>query len=172
MAQRHLISAAQATQRLGPLVEQLALTIQTQYPHATIALYRAHAGEPDIAQLAQRLQNPLCLPVVVGKGQALRFARWQQGEPLLRDIYGIETPAQPHWVWPTVLLIPCLGYSASGFRLGYGGGYYDRTLAEMSERALVKTAETPVAIGVAWRQAVCSLAPEPHDVPMQRVFVA
>jgi 5,10-methenyltetrahydrofolate synthetase len=139
-----------------------------------VALYVPHACEPDILCVAQQLltqypQHTLCLPVVIGKDQALQFARWSANEPLVSDAYGISVPADKDWVTPTVLLIPCVGYCNVGgklYRLGYGGGYYDRSLA-----ALRSGGAAVQAFGVLWRNSRCVFEPSAHDVPMDDLLL-
>jgi 5-formyltetrahydrofolate cyclo-ligase len=71
--------------------------------------------------------------------------------------YGIQVPASKQRMKPQVLLIPCLGIDQNRYRLGYGGGYYDRTLARLSPR--------PVAVGIGFDCArMASIKPQPHDI--------
>ena len=66
---------------------------------------------------------------MVEKGQPLEFWGWRPGDRLERGVWDIPVPAERQVVQPTALLVPLVGFDADGFRLGYGGGYYDRTLA-------------------------------------------
>lgn len=102
------------------------------------------------------------LPVVVEKKGPLEFWRWQPGDPLVKGVLGIPIPAQRDVVEPTVLLVPLLGFDAAGYRLGYGGGYYDRTL--------VSYARQPYALGIGFTACrLHSIRPQPHDVPMDAI---
>jgi 5,10-methenyltetrahydrofolate synthetase len=102
------------------------------------------------------------LPVVVEAGAALAFRGWQPGVALTADRYGIPTPAAGDFVQPQALLIPLAAFDAAGFRLGYGGGYFDRTLARLRPR--------PLAIGVGFELSrVDSVFPEPHDERLDAV---
>jgi 5-formyltetrahydrofolate cyclo-ligase len=174
LAQRYAMTQADIAAQTAHLHQQVLERFSVLPRGSMVALYAPHAGEADVLCLAQQLceqcpQHTLCLPVVVGKDQALQFAQWSAGEPLVSDTYGIAVPAQKNWVTPTVLLIPCVGYcivEGKPYRLGYGGGYYDRSLA-----ALRSCGAAVQAIGVAWRNAQCVFTPTAHDVPMDRVFV-
>ena len=96
------------------------------------------------------------LPVVVGEGQPLAFREWRPTTPLAPDRYGIPTPTGGAWLTPDLILLPLNGFDAAGYRLGYGGGYFDRTLAALAPR--------PLAVGVGFEiNRVDSIRPEAHD---------
>ena len=77
-------------------------------------------------------------------------------------VWGIPAPAEGEWVLPEVLLVPLLGFDGAGYRLGYGGGYYDRTLAAMRTK--------PLAIGIGYELLrLGTIHPRPHDVPMDLI---
>jgi 5-formyltetrahydrofolate cyclo-ligase len=99
------------------------------------------------------------LPVVIGERRELGFRAWSVATAMVADRYGIPTPAAGDFLLPEALLLPVNGFDAAGYRLGYGGGYFDRTLASLSPR--------PLAIGVGFELArLESIAPEPHDQPL------
>ncbi len=103
------------------------------------------------------------LPVVDRETRQLRFHVWYPGCPMEEDAYGIPKPKDTPQFEPRLLLIPCVGYGARGIRLGYGGGFYDRTLAELSPR--------PFTVGLAYRHGFLPwLAGEPHDVPLDVIL--
>ena len=120
--------------------------------------YHAHQGEADPAELLARLVELgaiVAFPRVVAKDTALEFHRVPDGEVLAPGAYGIHEPLA-HWprVTPGLLLVPMLAFDAAGHRLGYGGGFYDRTLEQL---------DVP-AIGIAYAgQEVSSLPAEAHD---------
>ncbi len=99
------------------------------------------------------------LPVVLGKGQPLQFKAWWPGLRTVPGVYQIPVPEGSDVVRPDVLLIPPVGFDTQGYRLGYGGGFYDRTLASLSPQ--------PIKIGVAFNvSSIPTIQPQPHDIPM------
>ena len=96
------------------------------------------------------------LPVVIDERRALAFRAWSAGTAMFADRYGIPTPAHGDFLIPEVLLLPVNGFDAAGYRIGYGGGYFDRTLASLLPR--------PLVVGVGFELArLDSISPEPHD---------
>lgn len=132
---------------------------------ASVAVYWPLRGEPDIgpacAELA-RLGVRLALPVVVARDEALEFSEWTPGEDMIKDEMGIAVPAHARMApRPDAIVIPCLGFNAAGFRLGYGGGYYDRTL-EAEPR--------PLTVGLAYAFSEVGFASAAHDVALDRII--
>lgn len=127
-----------------------------------------YRNEYDARFLARRLRERgvrTALPVVLGPRRALVFREWQPGVRLARGVYDIPYPADTPEVVPRALIVPMNGFDAAGYRLGYGGGFFDRTLA-----ALRSAGHRVTAIGVAYEQArVSELHPQPYDVPMDFV---
>lgn len=135
----------------------------------SIAVYWPVRGEPALGELLQRWARAgarLALPVVVAPAAPLRFVAWQPGEPTVPGAWGIPRPASDEALRPSVLIVPCVGFDARGYRLGYGGGFYDRSLA-----ALAADGGTPPrAIGVAWDDALLAgFEPLPTDLPLDAV---
>ena len=96
------------------------------------------------------------LPVVVAEAEPLAFREWRHDTPLEPDRYGIPTPTAGDWLQPDLILLPLNGFDGDGYRLGYGGGYFDRTLASLHPR--------PLAVGVGFEiNRVDSIRPEAHD---------
>jgi 5,10-methenyltetrahydrofolate synthetase len=103
------------------------------------------------------------LPVVDKATKQLSFQVWYPGCEMEDDAYGIPKPKGTPVFQPTLLLVPCVGYGPRGVRLGYGGGFYDRTLATLQPR--------PTTVGLAYSQGFLPwLQAEPHDVPLDTVL--
>jgi len=104
----------------------------------------------------------VALPEVVGKHEPLKFRQWWREAPMKMGAYGIPVPDNTPLVSVEAMIIPMVGFDQRGFRLGYGSGYFDRTLVSILPQ--------PVAIGVAFEIArLPDLHPQPHDVPMNFV---
>jgi 5-formyltetrahydrofolate cyclo-ligase len=137
---------------------------------SVIAAYWPLAEEPDLRPLLSQWAEAgitVALPAVRGAGQPLEFRPWSPGAPMQEGAYGIQEPLAGKVVTPDLILVPTLGYTAQADRVGYGGGYYDRTLA-----ALKAAGHAFTTIGIAW---TCGLldeahAPEPHDVRLDAVL--
>jgi 5-formyltetrahydrofolate cyclo-ligase len=130
---------------------------------AVVAGYWPMAAEVDIRPVLATLAAAglgCVLPVVVGRGEPLVFRAWAPGDPLEPGGFGTSVPSPASRVaTPTVLLVPLLAFDPRGFRLGYGGGYYDRTIA-----GLRATGGQVVAIGVAYaRQELEAVPVEAFD---------
>lgn len=110
---------------------------------------------------SQRLR--IGLPVVNKEHKTLTFHAWYPGCPMEEDAYGIPKPKDTELVVPTLLFVPCVGFGAGGYRLGYGGGFYDRTLATLQPK--------PFTVGLGFTNAyVDDLEPEPHDQPLDAIL--
>ena len=110
--------------------------------------------------------HQLCLPVVVGKGRALAFRAWAPGDPLERAGFGLSVPAwdAPPAI-PRFLIVPLLAFDRRGHRLGYGAGFYDRTIAELKGHT-----KPAFALGVGFaRQEVPELPALAHDQRLDAV---
>jgi 5-formyltetrahydrofolate cyclo-ligase len=128
----------------------------------TISAYWPGRSELDIRPLMTRLHDlghPIGLPVVMGRGKPLVFRLWRPGDALEPKPFGLQEPylSAPELV-PAVLLVPFLAFDGEGYRIGYGAGFYDRTLAILRARSSV------LAIGVGYAaQAVAHLPRGEHD---------
>ncbi len=126
--------------------------------------YLAMAGEPELAPLYAMLAErgvQVAMPVVVERHHALRFVLWQPGDALARDASGTLAPvARDGFVRPDAVIAPCVGYTDGKLRLGYGGGYFDRTLAEKPR---------PLAVGVAYAIAKVDFDADAYDVPLDEI---
>jgi 5,10-methenyltetrahydrofolate synthetase len=121
-----------------------------------------YQGEFDARHVARHLRDRgarIVLPVVVAKGAPMEFREWWPGAPMGRGVLDLPFPEGTAVLQPQALLIPPVGFDDAGYRLGYGGGYFDRTLAALDP--------APTCVGVAFELARCeSTHPQPHDKPM------
>jgi 5-formyltetrahydrofolate cyclo-ligase len=125
-------------------------------------------GEADLRPWLAALHDrgaQVALPVVVEKGRPLVWRRWQPGLAMERGDWNIPVPpASAGTVLPDLALAPLVGWDAAGYRLGYGGGYFDRTLASLGERK-------PFVIGVGLQAArLASIFPQWHDIAMDAII--
>ena len=121
----------------------------------------AQEGRAQLAteSIAGRSPRKIGLPVVNKLDKTLTFHAWYPGCPMEDDAYGIPKPKDTEIIVPTLLFVPCVGYGPGGYRLGYGGGFYDRTLATLAPR--------PVTVGLGFAHGwLPDLLPEPHDIPL------
>ncbi|WJR79181.1 5-formyltetrahydrofolate cyclo-ligase [Bradyrhizobium sp. NP1] len=127
--------------------------------------YWPFRGEPDLREWLERLESRgsrCALPVVVKARAPLVFRVWRSGDKLERGVLDIPVPAAGEEVCPDVVIAPLVGYDRGGYRLGYGGGFFDRTLAAMRKR--------PLIIGVGYSQSeIQTIYPELHDIPMDKI---
>jgi 5-formyltetrahydrofolate cyclo-ligase len=122
-----------------------------------------HRWKEDGELLDELQLRRIGLPVVDKERQTLKFHAWFPGCPMEEDAFAIPKPKDTEIVVPTLLFVPCVGYGAGGVRLGYGGGFYDRTLAQLQPR--------PYTVGLGFAAGfVPNLEPEPHDVPLDTIL--
>ena len=164
-----LIESRAALVNRSELETQLQRRVADWLHHAgvhALGFYFPIRGEPDLraviaAWIAADSRRVAALPVV--DGNVLAFQAWTADAPMRAGDAGIPVPAQGRAVQPECLLIPCLGFDEQRFRLGYGGGFYDRTLA-----ALIPF---PLVVGVAFEVArLQTIDPQPHDIKMDVVI--
>ena len=132
-------------------------------PGSVVAGFWPLAGEIDIRPLLLALAgrgHPVVLPVTPKRGNPLSFQRWRPGDVLIHERFGTVRPTGELMV-PDLLLVPLLAFDGAGRRLGYGGGFYDRTRAGLPGRT---------AIGCAFAlQRVDAVAADVHDIPLHAV---
>ena len=131
----------------------------------SVGVYWPLAGEPDLRAAYGELAKAgvqLALPVVMERAAPLTFVAWTPGEPMIPDEIGVQVPADLRFLArPPALLVPCLGFNEDNYRLGYGGGYYDRTLAPTPR---------PHTLGIAYSTQLAVFSHAAHDVPLDVVI--
>lgn len=154
-------------QRSVHLQEVLRVWLVTR-PELSIGAYWPIKGEFDALPALYRWSEAepgrrIGLPVVDRETKQLRFHVWYPGCPMEQDAYGIPKPRDTEAFNPELLLVPCVGYGPGGLRLGYGGGFYDRTLAALKPR--------PFTVGLGYSHGwIPWLHGEPHDVPLDVIL--
>lgn len=122
-----------------------------------------HRWKEDGELIEQPQRRKIGLPVVDNAHQTLSFHAWYPGCPMQDDAYGIPKPKDTEVITPTLLFVACVGYAPGGYRLGYGGGFYDRTLMRLTPR--------PFTVGLGFvTDFLPDFEPEPHDVPMDAIL--
>jgi 5-formyltetrahydrofolate cyclo-ligase len=128
----------------------------------TIAFCWPYRGEVDVRFALRTLRGldaTAALPVVMGKGLPLQFRLWRPGVAMVAGALGIPAPSGTDFVVPDAALVPLVGFDGRGCRLGYGGGYFDRTLAALARK--------PLTVGVGFELArLPTIHPQPHDLAM------
>jgi 5-formyltetrahydrofolate cyclo-ligase len=120
---------------------------------------------PDLLPWARRRADRLrfCLPVVVSRGQVVEYWRWTPGDPMQSGVRGIQTPMQQDVVTPDLVIAPLIGFDRDRYRLGNGGGHFDRTLGAC--------ADPPIAIGVGSASSELeTIYPQPHDISIDDIL--
>ena len=125
-------------------------------------------GEFDVRSVAEQhiaRGGAVALPVVVQKAAPVEFWRWHPGAPMQKGVWNIPIPKERDVLMPDAVLVPLVGFDERRFRLGYGGGYFDRTLAAAVPR--------PYAIGLGYADAALpTIYPQGHDIPMDLIVTA
>lgn len=130
-----------------------------------VSAYWSFRGEPDLRFWMEGLadRGAVCaLPVVVQRHAPLAFRGWRRGDKLQPGVWNIPVPSDGPSVTPDIVLAPVVGFDPACYRLGYGGGFFDRTLAALPR--------PPRIVGVGYaRQAIRTIYPQGHDVPMDTI---
>ena len=130
---------------------------------SNMPLVQAGAAQLATESIASRSPRKIGLPVVDKVHKTLVFHAWYPGCPMEEDAYGIPKPKDTEVVVPTLLFVPCVGYGPGGYRLGYGGGFYDRTLATLQPK--------PVTVGLGYTHGwLPDFEPEPHDMGLDALL--
>jgi 5-formyltetrahydrofolate cyclo-ligase len=147
------------------VMEPAIRAILSERKPRSVGFYWPFKGEFDPRPLARELAaagTTMALPTVVQPKNPLEFRRWTPGIEMEIGVYNIPFPKQRDIVEPELLLIPLVGFDSEGFRLGYGGGYYDRTIASFAKR--------PFALGIGFELSrLATIYPQPHDLAMDTI---
>jgi 5-formyltetrahydrofolate cyclo-ligase len=156
-------AAPTAERRLwGGEIEVKLRALLLERPVMTLGLYWPFQAEFDPRPLIDWViaqGSAVALPAVVDKNSPLEYRAWRPGEALVDGVWNIPIPEVREVVSPEAVLAPLVGFDRQCYRLGYGGGYFDRTLAALSPR--------PLAIGVGFEMSqIETIFPQPFDIPM------
>lgn len=165
IAARLAIDVEERRRKAGRIASLLDLTI-SRVSGRIIGGYWPLRGEPDLRDWmigAVKRGGRIALPVVIQKGWPLEYRIWLPGDPLEHSAGTIPAPSRGPAVRPDIVVAPVVGFDEAHYRLGYGSGSIDRTLAAMPRK--------PIAIGVGYREArIETIHPQPHDIAMDVVL--
>ncbi len=166
LAARAALSVAERqalAERIAAHLDALLDEVMPEVAGRVIAGYWPIKSEPDLRPWLIRLQDRgavTAMPVVAVQKAPLVFRPWKQGDPMRRGHWNIPEPATEAEVVPDLALAPFLGWDGEGYRLGYGGGYFDRTLARIR----------PVSVGIGLHEArLATIFPQPHDIALTHI---
>ena len=169
-AARLALSVAERKEIGEALAGYLRQVLQDRFGGAqgkVLSAYWPIKGEPDLRPLMADLHEggvTVALPLVETKAAPLTFRRWTPETRMVRGDWNIPVPPpDAPVVTPDIALAPLVGWTADGYRLGYGGGYFDRTLAALSPKPFV------VGIGINAAQ-LKTIYPQPHDIPLDLIL--
>ncbi len=148
------------TKRIIASLEPIVMAVD-----GPVSFYWPFRGEPNLRPLMRRMVaagKTVALPVVLQQRQPLEFRPWTPGCEMLLGVWNIPIPDTRERVTPRLLLAPVVGFDPQRYRLGYGGGFFDRTLAALGG------ARTVIGVGYD-TQALATINPLPHDIPMDRI---
>jgi 5-formyltetrahydrofolate cyclo-ligase len=161
IAARLAMSATEHRQASARILAHLEAVLRSR-PPGVLGFCWPVRGEVDCRPLAEQLVATgwcAAMPTVVRRAAPMEYRAWSADAPMGTDPHGIPVPATTSCVTPDVLLLPLVACDPAGYRLGYGGGYFDRTLAQNVPR--------PLLIGVGFELAmVPTIHPAPHDIPL------
>jgi 5-formyltetrahydrofolate cyclo-ligase len=131
----------------------------------SIGVYWPFRGEPDLRDwMSDMVQSgaSVALPVVTERNQPLEYRSWTPGCRLERGLWNIMVPANERVPSPSIIIAPLVGYDTGRYRLGYGGGYFDRTLASLQTKPRI------IGVGFAFSR-IGTIYPQPHDIAMDLI---
>ena len=167
ISKRLALSEKMRAHHTQAIIAHLLGLLQSHNPQC-VSFFWPWKGEVDLRETLALWQNAapgrqIALPIVVEQAAPLAFALWQPTMIMTQDCYGIAMPLEKQWVRPDMMLIPVNGFDARGYRLGYGGGYFDRTLSAFTHR--------PFAAGIGFECArLKQLEISPFDIPMNALI--
>ena len=137
-------------------------------PGLAVSVYWPIRGEPDLREWMRSLvrrEITVLLPIITEKGRPIRFFSWTPEGRMVPGFWNIPVPENGEERAPDVSIVPLVGFDADRYRLGYGGGYFDRTLASLKQR--------PETFGIGYRASeVATIFPQPHDIAMDHIVTA
>ncbi len=146
-------------------IEQILRDLLPTLDVLSVGFYWPFKGEFDARKLVRELVaagTTVALPAVVEKKGPLEFRRWMPGIEMESGVYNIPIPKARDLVTPELLLAPLVGFDAQGYRLGYGGGYFDRTFASLPKK--------PFGLGIGYELSrLETIYPQQHDIPMDAI---
>jgi 5,10-methenyltetrahydrofolate synthetase len=164
LSERSALAFEFRTRQTGQIASELDAIVASQTA-PVVSAYWPIKAEPDLRPWMRALQDRgvrVALPVALALGQPLKFREWRPGAGFARGIWNIPYPADGAEVVPTITIAPVVGFDTECYRLGYGGGFFDRTLATLTPK--------PVAVGLGYPAALIpTIFPQPHDVPMDLI---
>lgn len=162
IAARLAVPAAERAEVAEAVAGELERLVEIA-PGTVVSAYWPFRGELDLRGWLGRVigrGGRAALPLVVARGRPLVFREWRPGARMERGVWNIPIPsAENPEIVPNVVVAPLVGYDPGCYRLGYGGGFYDRTLAAIPRPRLVIGVGLPLA-------ELRTIHPQPHDVPM------
>lgn len=165
LAAREALTSEQRQQNEQLICQRLG-EICRERGEQCFGFYWPYRGEIDLRPVIGdllKIGKQAALPQVIAKNAPLEFHRWTPTSTMIEGRYGIAVPVDEPTVVPGVLLIPLVGFDAQCYRLGYGGGFYDRTLAAIMPR--------PLTIGVGFEFArLATVAPQTHDIALDIIL--
>lgn len=159
---RRIAASGADRQRWNEAITRLLVDSFALLQHMVVSFYWPFKGELDPRFAIRTLRDRgarAALPVVVRTSAPLEFREWWPGVRTRPGVFDLPVPEGTPVLDPEALLVPPIGFDSLGYRLGYGGGYFDRTLAARSPQ--------PLKIGVAFELSrIATIRPQPHDIPM------
>ncbi|HEX4158117.1 MAG TPA: 5-formyltetrahydrofolate cyclo-ligase [Rhizomicrobium sp.] len=150
----------------GEMIMSALLTVLPPDSHELIGCYwpfRREFNSVPYMREVLRSGGRVALPVVIGRGRPLEFRCWNEDAEMEPGVWNIPHPANGPSVQPPALIVPLVGFDDAGYRLGYGAGYYDATLAAYDA--------SPLSVGVGFEfSRLSTIHPQPHDRPMNTII--